>query len=170
MGIVKQETTEEKHRKLLLENTEINKKHLNGKIQEKIDRYNGLVTEEAAIYLVGRDLGIEINKELEEDQELSIDIENLQPEMYDVECEFQVDKVNDKVEGDDWVLRNVLLKDDTGKIKLNLWNKDAEKAGKIKEGETIEIKNAYTDTYKGDLQLKLSKDGSVIGPDGGEVI
>jgi len=50
------------------------------------------------------------------------------------------------------------IADETGKVKLCLWN---EQATSVALGDTIQVKNASVSTYKGQRQLRLGKSGSV---------
>jgi replication factor A1 len=57
---------------------------------------------------------------------------------------------------------NALIADETGNIKICLWN---EQIDSISEGDIIQIENARTSMFKGEQQLRIRKDGklSVIG-------
>ena len=57
---------------------------------------------------------------------------------------------------------NALIADETGNIKLCLWN---EQISSISEGDIIQIENARTSMFKGEQQLRIRKNGklSVIG-------
>jgi replication factor A1 len=54
---------------------------------------------------------------------------------------------------------NAWIADETGKIKLCLWNGQADS---ITVGDTIQIKNASVATYKGERQLRLGKTGGLF--------
>jgi hypothetical protein len=60
--------------------------------------------------------------------------------------------------GNSAMLTNALIADETGKIKLCLWNTQADF---INVGDTIQIKNASVSTFKGERQLRLGKKGTV---------
>lgn len=51
---------------------------------------------------------------------------------------------------------NALIADDTGTIKLCLWN---EQIDSISIGDTVQIENASTSTFRGERQLKIGKNG-----------
>lgn len=51
---------------------------------------------------------------------------------------------------------NALLSDDTGKIKLCLWN---EQIASISVGDTVQIENARISTFRGERQLRVGKNG-----------
>lgn len=60
---------------------------------------------------------------------------------------------------------NALIADETGNIKLCLWN---EQISSISEGDIIQIENARTSMFKGEQQLRIGKNGklSVVGEEG----
>ena len=60
--------------------------------------------------------------------------------------------------GNSAMVTNAWIADETGKIKLCLWN---EQANSITTGDTIQIKNASVTTYKGERQLRLGKSGTI---------
>ena len=53
---------------------------------------------------------------------------------------------------------NAWIADETGKIKLCLWN---EQVDLVTVGDTVQIKNASVSTFKGERQLRLGKNGTV---------
>jgi len=57
---------------------------------------------------------------------------------------------------------NAVAKDDSGEIKLSLWNEDIDK---VKAGQKIKITNGYVSEFKGEKQLSTGKYGSfeVVG-------
>jgi len=57
---------------------------------------------------------------------------------------------------------NALIADETGTIRLCLWN---EQIGCISEGDTILIENARTSTFRGQRQLRIGKKGLLSSVD-----
>jgi replication factor A1 len=57
---------------------------------------------------------------------------------------------------------NALIEDETGKIRLCLWN---EQIGCISEGDTILIENARASTFKGQRQLNIGRKGLLTSVD-----
>jgi replication factor A1 len=53
---------------------------------------------------------------------------------------------------------NALIADETGTIKLCLWN---EQITSVSIGDTVTIENAQTSTYKGESQLRIGKKGKL---------
>jgi replication factor A1 len=54
---------------------------------------------------------------------------------------------------------NAILKDDSGTIKLTLWNDEADK---YKEGNEIKIENGYVNEFQGEPQLTAGKFGKIV--------
>ncbi len=54
---------------------------------------------------------------------------------------------------------NVTIVDDTGSIRLSLWN---EQIDKVHVGDEVELKNCYIKSYKGEPQLRLGRKGGSI--------
>lgn len=55
-------------------------------------------------------------------------------------------------------LAKAVIEDDTGQIKLCLWN---DQIDSVSAGATVQIENARTSTFKGERQLSLGKTGTV---------
>jgi replication factor A1 len=61
---------------------------------------------------------------------------------------------------------NAILKDDSGTIKLTLWN---DEASKFKEGDKVKIENGYVNEFQGEPQLTAGKYGKIEKVGEGEV-
>jgi len=55
-------------------------------------------------------------------------------------------------------LAKAVIADETGKIKLCLWN---DQIDSVSAGNTVQIENARTSTFRGERQLSLGKNGTV---------
>ena len=53
---------------------------------------------------------------------------------------------------------NAMLQDDSGRVKLTLWNAEIEK---IKAGDKVKITNGFAKEFKGELQLTAGKFGKI---------
>ena len=56
---------------------------------------------------------------------------------------------------------SILLEDDTGTVRLSLWDEDVEKAQKISEGTIIVVENGYTRSGYGGIDLNVGRNGRV---------
>ena len=61
-------------------------------------------------------------------------------------------------DGNEGRVANATIKDDSGQIKLTLWN---EQVDQVKAGDKIEIKNGYVSEFQGELQLTSGKFGTL---------
>jgi len=68
-------------------------------------------------------------------------------------------KVQRKKDGKELTIATALLQDETGQIKLNLWN---EQIPKVKLHEKIRIEFGYVNSYNNTLQLNLGFAGRII--------
>jgi replication factor A1 len=66
--------------------------------------------------------------------------------------------------GKELKVADAILEDDSGAIKLTLWNEDIEK---IKAGDKVRISKGYVNEYQGEKQLTSGKFGKIekIGKD-----
>ena len=73
--------------------------------------------------------------------------------------------------GRDITVANALDMDESGSIKLSLWNSDIEK---VKVGDKIKISNGFVNEFKGEKQLTAGKFGKMevlgAGENGGEKV
>jgi len=60
--------------------------------------------------------------------------------------------------GRELVVSNAVLEDDSGSIKLTLWNDDVDN---FKEGDKIQISNGYVNEFQGEKQLTSGKFGKI---------
>ena len=65
--------------------------------------------------------------------------------------------------GKELSVANGILKDDSGSIKLSLWNEDVTK---FKNGDNIKITNGYVNEFQGEKQLTSGKFGTIALADG----
>ncbi len=60
--------------------------------------------------------------------------------------------------GKDERVANAIIKDDSGEIKLTLWNDEIEK---VKVGDKVKITNGYVNEWQGTLQLTAGRFGKL---------
>jgi replication factor A1 len=51
-----------------------------------------------------------------------------------------------------------MLKDDSGEIKLSLWD---DQIDQVKQGSKVRITNGYTNSFRGELRLNVGKFGKL---------
>lgn len=89
-------------------------------------------------------------------------ISELQAGQEDVEVEGTIKEFEEMKEfekfGKQLKLRNAVLEDDSGSVKLTLWNEDAEK---YKVGDKVKISKGYVNEFKDEKQLTSGKFGII---------
>lgn len=65
-------------------------------------------------------------------------------------------EVTSKLDGRTHKVAEAIIGDDTGTIKLSLWN---EQIGRININDTIKIENGYVRSFKGERQLNVGRFG-----------
>ncbi|MFA5357464.1 MAG: OB-fold nucleic acid binding domain-containing protein [archaeon] len=128
-------------------------------IAEKVERFSGLLTEQGAAYMVEKSLGIG-NKAAE----YSL-ISELEEGMRGAEIKGEVKAVFPPKEftreGKKGKLQSVIIGDESGEIRLTLWNDQVEKYG-VTKGSLVEITNGIISAYKEKKQLNLGFNGKII--------
>ena len=91
-----------------------------------------------------------------------VNISELNAGQGNVDVEGTVNEVGEKRTfnkfGKELTVVNAMLKDDSGSIKLSLWNEDADR---FKEGDKIKIINGYVTEFQGEKQLTSGKFGRI---------
>ena len=126
-----------------------------------VEKYDGLVSMEAAPILVAKekydlDLLGEV-REASTGNEGEIEIDNIVPGMRSLDLKASVAVVKDEFtkDGADWRVRNLVLKDASGKTEIAFWNEDSDKVEDLhgNNRERIVIEGAYTKEDTDDWQM-----------------
>lgn len=89
-------------------------------------------------------------------------INELQAKQGSVEIEAEIIDIEEPREfqkfGTTGRVANAKIKDDSGEMKLTLWN---DQVDQVKKGDKIKITNGYVNEWKGELQLTTGKFGKL---------
>ena len=89
-------------------------------------------------------------------------IKELQAKQNKVEIEASIISISGvrefNKEGKIGRVANAILKDDTGEIKMTLWNEEIDK---VKTGNIVKIKNGYVNEWQGEKQLMVGRFGNL---------
>jgi len=147
----------QKLRTQILEESKLTEKELDEKIREKVKKFSGMLNEEAALYLIARDKGVNSEHENTEISELKNgNTVNVKAEIVSVypEREFERNGKKGKV-------RNVLIRDKTGEAFLVLWNQETEKIREEDKGKEIQLKEFIAGEFNKKIQLKKGFNGAM---------
>jgi ssDNA-binding replication factor A large subunit len=134
-------------------------------IEEKQDELSGLVSPEGAAYMVGRELGVNLIKEAPK----QFKIKNIITGMRSVDIVAKLLQVWDvrefsKKTGGTGRVMNLLFGDETGTIRLSLWDEqiDAFNSMGIKEGDVLDVTHAWTKADNRDNpEMRLGKSSTI---------
>lgn len=151
--------------KLIVAKTGRSEVDVRGLIEDKKEKFAGLLKDDGAAYMVARELGVDVDEEKK-----GILIGDLVKGMRNLTLTARVLHVYapKKFEKGERKGRycKVLLGDATGQIMLTLWNDDIEKLGKIECGSVVTVKNCNVGEFNGKLSLTLGFNGEVVLAEG----
>lgn len=123
------------------------------KVREKMEEYDGLVGERAAVILVGREsYDIDLPNAMSETEIPSLRVENVVCGMKSVDIEAKVLEVTEVNEFDSGKVRNIIVYDDTDRTQVPLWNKYTKEGDRLEEGDIVRIEGGYTKDDMSDYQ------------------
>ncbi|MFH1506287.1 MAG: OB-fold nucleic acid binding domain-containing protein [archaeon] len=150
----------------IIKNGSLSAAELDSKIKQKMDKLAGLISEEGAAHILANELGIklfEVSGKLQ--------VQNILAGMHNVEVcgkvvrkyelrEFSTEKRSGKV-------ASFLIADETGLIRVVLWNDQTDLFNEFNEGDTIRIKGAYVRENNDRKELHLREESKLeVNPKG----
>jgi len=154
-------TTEEIIQKIK-EKTSYSEEAINEMINKKVKQLSGLITKEGAARIVANELGVPLFNNFSG----KLKIKNILSGMRDVET-VGIVKQNFGVkpfttQNREGKLASLIIADETGAIRVVLWNDIAEQASKIKIGDTIKIKAGYVRDNNNSKEIHLNERSKLI--------
>ena len=151
-----------------------NREEIEKMIEDKKGKFAGLLTDAGAAFMIAKDLKVELGVG---DASEFLKIGKLEDGAQNVDLTVRILQIFSPREfeknGKKGTLCNLLVGDETGEIRLTLWNKDAKRVQEecIERGAVLVLKNCYVTSYKDRKQLNLSYSGEMaVNPaDAGEV-
>ncbi len=148
----------------IVESTDLDETKVRDMVKEKEEEFSGLISEEGAAHIVAKELGLNLlhstSKELK--------IENVLSGMNSVNVTGKVVRIFEpktwEKDGKKGKVANAILADETGQIRMSLWNEQVKpiEEGTLKTGVVIEITNGYTkEDGMGGCELRLGKSGVI---------
>lgn len=140
------------------------------KIKAKINELSGLISEEGAAHIIANELGIELinqNRDRLKIKEIYMGMKNVSA-LAKVVRKFEIREfAKGEVKGK---VANLIIGDETGTLRLVLWNDQTKHFEKLNEEDIILIKDAYVKENNNNRELHLGDRGElVINPSGEKV-
>jgi len=143
------------------------------RIEEKQTELSGLVSPEGAAYIVGKELGVNLLKEAKRKE---LKIKNVVSGIRSVDLLGRVVNISEKREFEKEDRKgsvvNVLLGDETGTIRLSLWDREIDVLDSlgISENDVVKIANGYVkEDNRGNNELRLGKFGKIEKIEGADI-
>ena len=135
-------------------------------IEGKKQKFPGLLTDEAAAFMIAREMNVEIEPEPFPRLENKITLAEIRDGMQGIELEAKVVHVfspkDFEKENRKGKLCSLIVSDQTGENRLTVWNEGIKKLERIEKGDTIIAKNCYVKTFQEKPQLSLSFNGEIV--------
>jgi replication factor A1 len=149
--------------------TGLSEDEVNQKIKAKLKQLPGLISEEGAAHIVANELGVklfDIGEKLQIKNIFAgmrnVDVIGKVLQKYEVR-EFSKGETSGKV-------ANLLIGDETGVVRVVLWQKQADLMSQLKEGDVVKIRGGYVRENNGRKEVHLSEISKlIINPPGVEV-
>jgi len=151
----------------IIEKSSLSEEELDSKIKEKMDKLSGLISEEGAAHIIANELGIKIFEAISGKLQVqnilagmrNVDVTGKVVRKYEVR-EFSTEKRTGKV-------ASFLIADETGIIRVVLWNDQTDLFEKFNEGDIVKITGAYARENMNRKELHLRDDSKLeVNPKG----
>lgn len=138
------------------------------KIDAKLKQLAGLISEDGAAHIIANELGVEFGSP---SAMPDAKIKDLSSGMRSVSVPGKVSRKYEMREfnsnGRQGKVASFMLGDETGVVRVTLWNEQTDLFEKFKEGDTIKISNAFVKENRGYNELHLNNDSQLeVNPSG----
>lgn len=148
--------------KRIEEKTGLPRTEIEQKINAKLKQLSGLISKEGAGHIVANELGIRLIEQISG----RLQIKNILGGMRDVETVGRVVDVFEakpfKSERSEGTVGSFILGDETGTIRVVLWNTQAEKVSQLEPGMVVKIVGGYVRTRNERPELHLNDRSKLI--------
>ena len=135
-------------------------------VEEKKEKFSGLLTEEGAAFMIAKELNVELEKqEYIPKNNTQAKVSEIIDGMNAIDLELKVLHVfspktfeKEKRKGK---LCSLIVGDETGETRLTIWNETIKKLDGIERGDTIIARNCYVKSFQEKPQLSLSFNGDI---------
>lgn len=147
----------------------LTKEQIEEKVQIKLNEFNGLVSKEGAAHMIANELKVKL---FTSSTPKTLKLREIQPKMSSLNTSAKIINIygvrSYRTEKHEGRVASLFIGDETKTMRLTIWDETLiEQVQKLKEGDTIEIKNAYSRENNGYTELHLgSKAQLIANPEG----
>ena len=151
------------------ENSDLTEQQIRDKIKEKLEQLSGLISEEGAAHIIANELGIKLYE-----PSGKLQIKNILAGQRNVEV---LGKVQRKFEVREFntgerhgKVGSFMIADETGLIRVVLWNDISDQLEKINEGDIVRVKSGYVRENNNRKEVHLNEKSILeINPEGEKI-
>ena len=152
---------ERKATEKILEKTGLKESELEKKIKAKVDEFSGLVSRTGAIYIIGKEFGLNMVKTKRNNLKIVNIVSEMSAICFTAKIIAQSEIREFNKNGRSGKVKNMTLADDSGAIRMSLWNDDIEKTKEIKTDEVYDFINCYTrKNIYSDAEIRIGNRGT----------
>lgn len=156
----------EEVKKKIIDSGKLTEEGLADRIKEKLDQLSGLISEEGASHIIANELNVKILEPAE-----NLKIKNLVGGLTNITISGKVVKKYEvrhfDSNGRQGKVGSLLIGDETGVVRLVLWNDQADQMEKINEGDVLKIESGYLKEQNNRKELHInSRSALQINPEG----
>ena len=155
----------------IIEGTGLSRKDLQEMVEKKKEELKGLISEDGALFIIANELGVDVkdeNKKLLED--IDLNVSDIKPDMKNITIFGRIKEIYDvfsfkREDDEDGYVGSFLLNDNTGDIRIVLWNDLVSifEDENFRRNELVKIINGYA--KKGrfeETELHISRLGKLV--------
>jgi replication factor A1 len=140
----------------------LEKGEIEARIKKKLDQLSGLVSREGAAHIVANELGIRLFEQFTG----KLKIKDILPGMRSVEVVGRLRELQEprafSTQNRTGKIASFLLGDETGSIRVVLWNEQAEKVNGLKHDTTVKIVGGYVRERGNQKEIHLNQKSKLI--------
>ncbi|MBN2420815.1 hypothetical protein JXB27_00890 [Candidatus Woesearchaeota archaeon] len=154
----------------IMKDAGISENELNEKIEEKMQQLSGLISKDGAAHIIANELGVKIIEQFSG----KVSVNKAFPGMHSISLLVKVQKVFDERTFDKGnrkgKVRSFTAGDETGTTRIVAWNDLVDKIQTLKEGDIVQIDDAYVKENNGQKEVHLNDKSKIeINPPGESV-
>ncbi len=159
----------------ILKNTGLTRKEIQDMVENKKVELKGLISEEGALFIIARELGVDVKEENKDLlNEIDLNISDITPNMKNINLIGRIKEIYNinkftKSDGGSGHVGSFLLQDNTGDIRIVLWDDQVNifSESNFEENELIQIFNGVAKANKFEsVEIQVGRFGKlVLSPD-----
>ncbi|KHO45956.1 MAG: replication factor A1 [archaeon GW2011_AR3] len=150
-------------RKRISEQAKLSEAEIDTRIEKKMEQLSGLISREGAAHIIANELGVRL---FEVPSSGPVQIKNIMAGMKSVETAGRVQQVyevrNFNANGREGKVGSFVLADETGNIRVVLWNDQVSNMDGLKQGQIVKLESAYAKDNRGRKELHINDRSKLV--------